>query len=107
MPDIDTDSETDRLAGVENVPREPSGNDSVWISIEERPVVGLLAYAEPGRVEGFRREGLGGRGGRASSASCAPFCSSFEVPVVLASTFELPIPPESSFCSAGVIGSVA
>jgi len=28
-PDIDTDSETDRPAGVENVPRDPSGNDRV------------------------------------------------------------------------------
>jgi hypothetical protein len=85
VPEIDTDSDTPRLAGVENVPLEPSGNDSVCISTEDIAVVGLacnagrcLLVVRGGRdgSEAWRWEGLGGRGGRCSGASCSPASSS-------------------------------
>ena len=69
--EIDNDSETDRPAGVENVPLVPSGNDKVWISTDDIAVVGLACNA--GRLvpaeevvgrSACRRDGLGGRGGR-------------------------------------------
>jgi hypothetical protein len=85
VPEIDTDSDTPRLAGVENVPLEPSGNDSVCISTEEIAVVGLacnagrcLLVVRGGRdgSEAWRWEGLGGRGGRCSGASRSSASSS-------------------------------
>ena len=75
VPEIDTASETDRLAGVENVPLEPSGNDSVCMSTEETAVVGFDCnegrFAEVKEGDGrpiWRRDGLGGSGGRSPSS---------------------------------------
>jgi hypothetical protein len=74
VPEMDTASDTDRLAGVENVPLEPSGNDKVCISTDEIAVVGFACNA--GRIVAAKgevgrsvctRDGLGGRGGRCSS----------------------------------------
>jgi hypothetical protein len=75
VPEIDTDSETDRLAGVENVPLEPSGKDKVCISTDEIAVVGFacndgrfVAAKGVGRSVVCRRVGLGGKGGGCSSS---------------------------------------
>jgi hypothetical protein len=76
VPEIDADSETDRLVGVENVPLEPSGKDKVCISTDEIAVVGFACNDGPfavvkgvGRSVACRRDGLGGRGGGCSSSS--------------------------------------
>ena len=55
------------------MPRDPSGKLKVWISTEEIAIVafawsvGLLEVGVVGRIEEvWRREGLGGSGGRCS-----------------------------------------
>jgi hypothetical protein len=58
--------ETARVTLVEKVPREPSGNDMVAMSMGERAVVGFdwvgATWAEPS-PNGLRRGGRGGGGG--------------------------------------------
>ena len=103
MPDID--SETARLAGVENVPLVPSGNDSVCMSTEDTAVVALdckagrLSVGVAGRFEVCRREGLGGSGGRCSSSPRGEEGSTSPSRVIGASV------PSSAFaCPDGRVG---
>jgi hypothetical protein len=49
-------------AGLEKVPRDPSGNESVWMSIEETAVVGFDWRGPVSASEILRRGGRGGGG---------------------------------------------
>ncbi len=118
-PEIDTDSETDRLAGVENVPLVPSGKDKVWISTDDIAVVGLACNAGRfvpaeevvGRSD-CRSDGLGGRGGRGSSSlSWSPFelemlgrltPAGCEASLLLSPVIESLVPFFDVACTAGV-----
>lgn len=110
VPEIDTDSETDRLAGVENVPLVPSGNDNVCISTEDMAVVGFACnagrFVDAEEVVGrsaCRRDGLGGRGGLCSSSSSWPSLATAELELAgLAS----PAPCEASLPLLPVIESL-
>ncbi len=66
--------DTDRMPGVEKVPLEPSGNESVWMSTEETAVVGLgFDWRRFGSAsEAFWRGGSGGGGAERSLLSSTP-----------------------------------
>jgi hypothetical protein len=127
VAEIDTASETVRLAGVENVPLVPSGKDNVCISTEDIAVVGCACNA--GRIveaEGAlgrstcRRDGLGGRGGRCSSSSSwSPVVTAelevaglvsparFEASLPLLPVIESLVPFFDVACTVGVVSSAA
>lgn len=118
VPATERASDTDRLAGVENVPLVPSGKDNVCMSTEDIAVVGFacslgLPMGKGDAVDGFdvlRIDGLGGSGGQTSfspSSPNSPWIPSLAVDALLEAVVDVVEDVFSTFFATSLLSMVA